>query len=118
MPLRIWSKVQRGCRVGDKHSVANCKASVDDIKLIPLKVEIRLHARDIGGCQVGSIQIVHEIPIPHQSSPLNEMETCTHQTAKRQNEEIDLPNQLLLSGSTLAAPEILSESGATHIDDV
>jgi len=77
----------------NSHDITTGEDRVNDGELVAQEAQIFLHAGDIGLCQVGTIQIIHEV----------------HHAAEGQNKKIQLPHQLLLRRRTLLGVEIGAE---------
>jgi hypothetical protein len=54
-------------------TIPNGKTGVDEIILVPSKVEFFFHTRDVGICEVGAVEVVHEI---HEAAETQDEEIC------------------------------------------
>lgn len=68
--------------------VSHGEHRVDQIQLIPLEIEVLLHARDVRICQVGTVKIVEKV----------------HQAAEGQDKKVQFLYEFALGGRGLRAP--------------
>jgi hypothetical protein len=97
-------------------SLPDSENRVDLVELVALEMQVIFHPRDVGIGEIGSIKLGDLMSDPYHKTP-SKIKTHivrpVHQTAEREDEEVELSQQLPLTGQRWRPAHIFNELG-TH----